>query len=390
MRVEHRVEHFPRRLFIKRGVFYFVRRVPKALQERFGRVRVVLCLHTRNELEALNAANRISVQLDIVWNSARLDAMGFGMMSGPILSVQTALEQFPPQPTVRLSDAHNIYIRLKSFGKSSLFHASTKRNLDYVKDCLGDAEIISLRRLDAARFRDYLIDKGMTTISIKRVISTVKAAVNLAISEYGLNCQNPFSRTFVPEVGEQKVRPPIPVEHIRIIQRECVDVDDSKRHLIALISDTGMRLSEAVGLTKSDIHLDAPVKYIDLRAHPWRPLKTRTSNREIPLLGASLWAAHRAVSEARGTFLFPEYANRDGCNANSASAALNQWLRRRLPEGCVIHSFRHSLRDRLRAVECDPTIIDEIGGWSRKTVGNGYGAGYPLDVKAKWIKRIVL
>ena len=36
MRVEHWVEHFPRRLFVKRGVFYFVRRVPKALQERFG------------------------------------------------------------------------------------------------------------------------------------------------------------------------------------------------------------------------------------------------------------------------------------------------------------------------------------------------------------------
>ena len=316
--------------------------------------------------------------------------MGFCATSQPFQTVQTASQQSPPQPTVRLSDAYEIYVRLKGRGKSDLFYASTDRNMAYAKDCLGDADIMSLGRLDAAKFRDHLIDKGMTTISIKRVISTVKAAVNLAISEHGLNCQNPFSRIFVPDIGEQKVRPPIPVHYIRIIQQECVEIDDSRRHLIALISDTGMRLSEAVGLTKTDIHLDSPIKYIDLKAHPWRPLKTRTSSRQIPLSGASLWAAHRVVSEARGQFLFPEYANREGCNANSASAALNQWLRRRLPQGCVIHSFRHSLRDRLRAVECDPTLIDEIGGWSRKTVGNGYGSGYPLDVKAKWIKRIVL
>jgi len=388
--VEQGVEHSPRRLFVKCGVYYYVRRVPKALQVRFQRSRVVLCLHTRIEIEALNAANRISVQLEMAWNSARLEAMGFSMPSLPMLPVETQKAQLPTQPIIRLSDAHQIYVRLKGQGKTKLFHASTDRNIGYAKACLGDADIMKLGRLDAAKFRDYLIARSMTTISIKRVISTVKAAVNLAIGENGLNCQNPFSRTFIPEVGEQKVRPPIPVDHIRAVQQECVDLDDNNRHLIALISDTGMRLSEAVGLIKSDIHLDGPIKYIDLKPHPWRPLKTRTSTRQIPIVGASLWAAQRVLTQSSGQFLFPAYANRDGCNANSASAGLNQWLRRRLPKGCVIHSFRHSIRDRLRAVECDPTIIDEIGGWSRQTVGNGYGSGYPLDVKAKWLKLITL
>jgi integrase len=168
-----------------------------------------------------------------------------------------------------------------------------------------------------------------------------------------------------------------------------MSIDDNNRHLIALISDTGMRLSEAVGLVKTDIHLDVAIPYIDLKPHAWRSLKTATSIRQIPLVGASLWAARRAVSDAKGQFLFPAYANREGCNANSASAGLNQWLRRRLPTGCVIHSFRHSMRDRLRAVECDPTLIDEIGGWSRQSVGNGYGSGYPLEVKARWLSKLV-
>jgi len=177
VRVEQWVEHFPQRLFIKRGGYYYVRRVPKALQERFQRQRVVLCLHTRNEIEALNAANRISVQLDIAWNAARLDAMGFGTMPLPIPTVQTTTPPLQPQPTVRLSNAYQIYVRLKGRGKSKLFFASTNRNLGYAKECLGDAEIMALGRLDAAKFRDYLIAKGLTIISIKRVISSYRRRV---------------------------------------------------------------------------------------------------------------------------------------------------------------------------------------------------------------------
>jgi integrase len=77
-------------------------------------------------------------------------------------------------------------------------------------------------------------------------------------------------------------------------------------------------------------------------------------------------------------------------NANSASATLNKWLRPRLPEGCVIHSFRHSLRDRLRAAECPADIVDAIGGWTTQGVGHKYGAGYSLEVKLRWLKLIEL
>ena len=49
--------------------------------------------------------------------------------------------------------------------------------------------------------------------------------------------------------------------------------------------------------------------------------------------------------------------------------AVNKWLKPRLPEGCVVHSFRHSLRDRLRAVQCPLDMIDQIGGWSIAGVG---------------------
>ena len=91
------------------------------------------------------------------------------------------------------------------------------------------------------------------------------------------------------------------------------------------------------------------------------------------------------IYRAAAWFDFPRQFNEQSHNPNSATAALNKWLRTHAPEGCVVHSFRHSMRDRLRAVECPKEIIDQIGGWSSSDVGENYGEGFPLDNIAKWL-----
>ena len=71
---------------------------------------------------------------------------------------------------------------------------------------------------------------------------------------------------------------------------------------------------------------------------------------------------HCRMTLSRGvrSHAFPRYTSSKGTNANFASAALNKWLKPRVPDGCVIHSFRHSLKDRLRAVQCPSDMIDQV------------------------------
>ena len=52
------------------------------------------------------------------------------------------------------------------------------------------------------------------------------------------------------------------MENIKQIQQDCKQEDDEARWLVALISDTGMRLSEAAGLHINDIILDDDIPYI--------------------------------------------------------------------------------------------------------------------------------
>ena len=288
--------------------------------------------------------------------------------------------------TLRLSEACELYLRLKSGGKDKVFTRTANRNTQYVTKLLGDRPISSYSSNEAAQFRDWCIGQGMGIKTVKRVFASVRAIINLAISEEEFDCSNAFAKTYFPDDDNAQSRQPISAEDLKKVQSLCKDIDDEMRWLIALISDTGMRLGKATGLLKADIKVKEPIPHIDLKPHPWRTLKTKGSQRLTPLTKEALWASKRLLEANNDSiFAFPRYCDERSCKANSASGGLNKWLHQYVPENCVIHSFRHSLRDRLRAVECPSDIVDAIGGWKTSGIGHGYGNGYPLEVVEKWV-----
>ena len=125
-----------------------------------------------------------------------------------------------------------------------------------------------------------------------------------------------------------------------------------------------MRLSEAIGLSRDDIRLSEDMPHILIQTHPWRRLKTIGSKRKVPLIGSARWAAQRIMTSHDSTFAFPNFCNGQVLKSNSVSARLNKWLKLKIGDEYVIHSLRHSLRDRLRAVDCPCEAADALGGWS--------------------------
>ena len=244
-------------------------------------------------------------------------------------------------------------------------------------------------RQDALDYRDYLIAKGLAGSSISRIYNALNSTLNFTINEHALDISNPFSRVYFDRTDKVKKRLPIPTDILKQIQSECYRIDDDMRWLLALISDTGLRLSEAAGLHREDLVIHHEIPHLIVQAHPWRTLKTSASERKVPLVCASLWAAQRILSDdTHRVFAFPRYNRSEQTNGNSASAALNKWLKSYVPEGCSIHSFRHSMRDRLRAVNCPSDMIDQIGGWSKETVGQGYGLGFGLETLVGYLDQI--
>ena len=54
-----------------------------------------------------------------------------------------------------------------------------------------------------------------------------------------------------------------------------------------------------------------------------------------------------------------------------------------------MHSFRHSMRDRLKAVECSSDVTDQIGGWLTQGVGASYELGHNHRTLTRWLISIV-
>jgi integrase len=365
------------------GIYYYVRRVPHDLTSHYDVKRLCFSLKTKSASAAIRASKSINQRLEDYWLGLRLQNMDI-----PAIQVVKSSNSVINDGLL-LSQACELYLRLKSVGKDKVFIRTAKRNTKYVTQLLGDKAIASYSSAEAGQLRDWCIKRGMSVPTVKRVFSSIRAIINLAISEQGLECRNPFANTFFPDDDNVQSRQPISIQDIRKVQSLCKEIDDDMRWLIALISDTGMRLGEAAGLLKEDIKLDDRIPHVDLKPHSWRSLKTKGSQRCVPLVGAALWASKRLLeANDDSIFAFPRYCDETGCKANSASGGLNKWLHQYVPYNCVIHSFRHSLRDRLRAVECPSDIVDAIGGWKTSGVGHGYGSGYPLEVLEKWLEKI--
>ena len=386
--------------FIRGGYYYFSRRVPADLQGHYRYPRVVQGLHTSSPQKARVRASIEAAKLDAYWSQMRLarsDVLGLSLVKGlPRRELATAdtssaaiVDQPEDAPT--LLDALQLYLDQKGKGRPKTFRLAAERVCRYVIKLSGNKPLTSYTRSDALLLRDWLVDRGLTGSSVTRNFSHVKAIINFALSEFALDARNPFIGVYHDRTAGVSTRKPIPVADIFKVQGKCRTIDDDMRWLLALISDTGMRLAEGAGLLKSDLRLDTDIPCVRIQKHTWRNLKTASSERIIPLCGQALWAAERIVgSHPTSQFAFPRYNQQKTTNANSASAALNKWLRQYVPIGCTLHSFRHSMRDRLRSVQCPSDIADQVGGWTTDGVGQGYGSGYPLAVLQEWMEKAIL
>ena len=383
--------------FIRGGYYYFTRRVPTDLQCYYRYPRIVQGLQTSSSREARVLANLEAAKLEAYWSKMRLTktkVLGEALLSEDIVRTtaketeRANINSLSDSP--RLSEALEVYVSLKGKGRPKTFRNAAQRACKYVIDLAGDKPISSYTRHDGLALRDWLVKRGLTGSTVTRNFSYIKAIINFVSSELAVDMQNPFAGIYHDRNAGVSSRKPIPILDIVRVQEECLKIDDDLRWLILLISDTGMRLAEAAGLLKSDIILDSQTPYVQIQKHPWRNLKTASSHRKVPLCGKSLWAAKRILlSKSSSKYAFERYNQQSSTSANSASAALNKWLRQYVPDCCTLHSFRHSMRDRLRSVQCPSDIADQIGGWTTSGVGQGYGAGYPINVLKEWMEKII-
>jgi len=167
---------------------------------------------------------------------------------------------------------------------------------------------------------------------------------------------------------------------------------------------TGARLQEIARLELSDIGQENGIYYAYIHGEEGtsRTVKTASSVRRIPLHSKLLdfgFAEYIQRLKAKGRrYLFPTLFDRKEIRGN-VGHYFSKWFARFLNRLLItdaskcFHSFRHTLKRKMRNAGIPPQIYDAYQGHSTKDVSSSYGRdefnmGYSLEVLSEYLERI--
>jgi integrase len=264
--------------------------------------------------------------------------------------------------------------------------SAKKRAVEILIEQKGDKALHKLSRDDALSYVDWwedrVVTEGINVATANKSISHVGGMIRAVSKRLGLRLDNVFAGTRI-EGGKDGSRKPFDLDFIRnviLADGQLADLNDEARDAVYVVMETGARPSEIINLNKHQIVLDVAIPHIRIQAEG-RLLKTDQSEREIPLVGLALDAMRRHPDG------FPRYFDK---GSNLSATLMKHFKKHKLlpSEKHTIYSFRHSFKDRLKAVEAPEELIDEMMGHT--TAKPKYGDGYGLKLKAKYLQAIAL
>ena len=354
------------------GTYYYNRRVPKHAVSAYGRfIRKAL---TNCPEHADVYATRLSQVLEASWS-------GGNEVLDPI-DIAAVLNSFHPRSSI-LSEITQEYLTLRDIDPKPVKVAV----LGFIS-VAADRYVGEYSREDAKLFVRHLELRRNKTATIRRRLNSLNAILNYAYAELDLDKRNPFTRLIIRREGQDVFkRGTFTNEQLKDGYDHAMATGSQVKLLMPLLGETGCRLAEIVGLELQDIDMENEL--IHIRPNSIRRLKTRNSERSLPLVGYAKEAMKLALEQSDDQCLYPRYLKDGICRATHASNALGKWLKKDF--GLTAHSLRHTFRDRLRASGTPLELIDQIGGWSSiGTVGSKYGHGYDLDAIRKQLLKAAL
>ena len=416
----------------KRGrKFHFRQRVPKRFLHLFPKEFVQVSLDTDSEALAQQRAHSFRMALDDFWQQLALSngaqahkkfhaavslakLHGFqyvahkqlaenhstsqlvnriNVAGGSNQMVRKAVLGVEPSPTIKLSNAQEIYFDHEIGNKTGRsdnqirkWKNPIKRAVQNFIDQVEDKTIDQIRREDVLSFRDWWIERikseGKATNSANKDFGHIRRILNTASDHFNLNLPiDQLFRNVNLQRMEKTRRYPFETAFIQdvLLRPDSLNLNRECILFIHAMADTGARISELAGLENEDIILTGNLPHIKIRPNKIRGLKNKPSERDIPLVGSSLFAFEQLAGS------FKRYLGK----ADLISNTINKYCRENSlfpSKHYSLYSLRHSFEDRLTAVEPPDKVQAALMG--HKYTRERYGHGPGLEQKKLWLDKI--
>ncbi|WP_057464083.1 tyrosine-type recombinase/integrase [Pseudovibrio sp. POLY-S9] len=425
---------------LSRGVYYFVKRVPKRYAAVEPRTRVQLSLKTKSPdvaekkslmveerliayWEALLANNEESAQAhyDAALNFA--GAHGFTYLSledvvvSPIDDLLGRVDVIPDsevpkknsaaiagvlgsaKPKQKLSKVYEEYLELTPDLRVGMSDDQIRKwknpkfkAINNFIAVVGDKDVREIAREDGLKLRqwwmDRILDEGKKPSTANKDFTHLSKIFSTWCDLKQEKLENPFLRLRLKEDDTQDERPPFSRDWIetKLLAPDAFGATNEEAVLIfKILINTGLRPSEVIGAKLEHFKITHNVPHISIEEYRaegfMRKLKTKWSAREVPLVGVSLEAARRLVALGGVQKYY--------LKSDQWSALINKELDKhklRETEQHTAYSLRHSFEDSLLEVGVDHRLRVELMGHSYERPK--YGEGGSLQLKREQIEKV--
>jgi site-specific recombinase XerD len=298
----------------------------------------------------------------------------------------TRLHAVPAQPAPDRGDVPDDWPELRGDFRLALrsVNRSSRTIATYLGQCDAYAHWLAettpgrlVAQSTRSDLRGYLValkDRGLAPNSVSTAHRGLRALFKFAAADE-IIATNPMRDIPAPQITEERVPPALSAEQLDAMVKACapksVFTGARDRALILLISSSGIRASECIGLTEADLHLDSEQPYVVVRAGKGDRYRESACSHEAALAVRAYLRARRK----RPTAHRPElWLSRTG-NALTTSGLLQivRDVGKRVGLAVHTHSLRHTATHHMlaRGMSDHDTAI-QLGHKSLKMLGR-YG-----------------
>lgn len=285
------------------------------------------------------------------------------------------------QAFVRFKELYRHKVKDKNPVETKRYWRRKEKAVDDFIEAMGEKDVLKLTKSDVKAYRrivkDRLDNGEFKSDAANKKLDWLRIILDTVFEEEYEDKENPFKdvKKFT-DYDDDEARPPFTIDEVNLVRkkRETSGMTEEAKALILIGECTGANARELVWMMSQDIHLDAPVPYIQIRPNELRDRvkKGGMRHRDIPLVGDALKAMQKFPNG------FTRFHNDQG--PTQINSAMSDFFSKTTP-GKGFSSYRHTMADWLRNSGCNDTMKDSILGHRTKGHSMHYGAGYELENK---------
>ena len=276
------------------------------------------------------------------------------------------------------------YLKLKKIDPKATQYSSIANSTKYLIKICGDKPIDEFSSIDSKKFQNFFIlEKRISTG--KRYQSNLFNFFKTLYDYSNIDKKNPFENIKWPTTYFKPSIEPLNINEIKKIISITKEEKSLFSMIIGCILNTGVSINELISINRNEINLNQFNPYILIRSNDIRKINNIYKKRIIPLVGVSYESMDKLLRLSTNEYPFYNFLG-SNFTIKKIESKINFRIKK-ITDNKSLQSFKISLIERLKKINCPEEIISEILGLKKRSIF--YKNEISIEMKFSWLNQII-